>query len=100
VFGLMSYWYVGLHVTVGWCRSSEDFPNIVWVSAGHRGGQDGSSFLMHRCVLLVSWFLGTCYYERVPSVILSFSRSECALRCVVRAIMGRPCSCTLGSTIK
>jgi len=27
-------------------------------------------FLMHRCVLFVSWFQGTCYYECVPSVVL------------------------------
>ena len=66
----MFYWYAGLHVTVV-CRSSEDFPYYVWISAGHRGGQDGPSFfffLMHCLVLLVSWFLGTCYYECVPSV--------------------------------
>ena len=33
-------------------------------------GRMDRPFLMHRCVLLVGWFLGTCYYECVPSVAL------------------------------
>jgi len=55
VFGLMFYWYAGLHVTVG-CRSSEDFPYYVWISAGHRGGQDGPSFLWCTAVILTPNF--------------------------------------------